>query len=710
MGDFNPQEAVACDTETTGLLRYKGQRAFAIALCDEGGETWYCEWYVDPCTREVYPKPEDIEFLKKYLENPKLAKVFHNAKFDIGMLEKIGIDLNPSVHEIHDTHIMARSANNVEFTLGLKPLAKKYLGIPSSDEADLKKAVQDARRRAKEYNKHLEEGDEAILLGEEPEMDYWLPRYYDPSNDLCEKYCRQDTFRTMGLFLKYCQVFSKDQDLYHNYQHEMFELWPEVKNMEDRGMRIDRDMVLSMKSKAEADIQHAYDKMIGIIVNMDLQPFDKPTSVVLFNPSSSKQIARILYLPVGQGGLGLASKKVTDKGSLSTDKNALRELQHEEFVRHLIAYRAGEQVLKLFFEKYLELMTPCPITGEMILYPGLNQCGTVTFRFSSSNPNLQQVGNPKTAHNVVTSYHPRAPFGPRKGYRWYAFDFAQQELRLFASISQNPFLLREIREGRDPNTSCANKAWGGKGNPAAMKAGALALDLNREIPTNEKVAEVWKQYGWNDTKSVRLGGQSTEAAMIVEDWLSKFNYEIVAAEKSIERSNSRGRAKNVVFAKIYGGGATSVMELLYCTEKEAREFLREYDIVMPEVNVYMNEMIRKAKKDGYIINPYGRKLWVEEGFEYRAVNYMIQSTAATQMKDCIIRASKYLRKTGLDAHVLMTIHDELLFEIKEEHCHKWLIRGLVTLMEDTGGRIDIPTPVEPKRIRVSWDSKEDVKL
>ncbi len=709
---FAPRKKYSLDTETTGLRSYHGDSPFSVSMCDEEGETWYCEWEVDPFTREVLYMQEDIDFINLYASDPNIENVFHNAKFDKRMMEKFGVVFNG---RIHDTYIAARVCNNIEFSLGLKNLAWKYLEIPQEDEKELQKAVTRARAKARKYNNDNEKAGnpKRILMHKDSKADYWLPKYFDPEHNANEEYCRQDTFRTMGLHLYYEIVMSKDEYLQRAYEEEMYDLWPVVTQMENRGMRITEAEVRVQNDKAHDDLEYHRQKMVEMIMEHDLHPFEDLTKDrTKFNPGSSKQLPRVLYLEKGKGGLGLTTHRTSDKtGEMSTDKKAIRELVWHPFIQHLIQYRSAEQAIGLFFEKYLDLMSVCPITGDKILRPGLNQCGAVTFRFSCQDPNLQQVGNPKTAGNAqFVSYEARAPFGPRTGFVEYGADYSQQELRIFAHVGQIPFLLNEILAGNDPNSACANKAWGGKNNPAALKAASYALELGSPNCNNEKVLEIWEQFDWNSTAAREYGFASTRSFILADQWLARFNYDIVVAEASLGKSNTRGRAKQVVFAKVYGGGAKSVMEILYCTLKQAAEFMHDYDVAIPDINIYMKEMIDRSKGDGYIINPYGRKVRVEPEFAYRSVNYMVQSTAACMMKDSIVRCDRFLKSTGLDAHVLMTIHDELIFEFKKEDAKKWALRGICEIMEDTEGRISIPTPVEMKRYSNSWSKYEKVKL
>jgi DNA polymerase I-like protein with 3'-5' exonuclease and polymerase domains len=707
---FNPVKKFALDTETTGLRHRQNDQVFSVSMCDEEGETWFCEWEVDPFTRNVLYFHEDIDFINKFASDPNIENVFHNSKFDIGMMRKFGVVFEG---KIHDTYIAARVCNNIEFSLGLKNLAKKYLDIPEDDEKELKKAVTRARNFARKFNREQEECGlpKRILLADDSKADYWLPKYFDPSHNANEEYCRKDTFRTMGLHLWYEQIMESDPYLKTAYEEEMFKIYPAVIKMENRGMSLDPEQVRVQLARAYHDIDFHLGAMQAMVAEHGLQPFEDPECKKEFNPGSTKQLRRVMYLPKGEGGLGLFTKRESDSGGLSTDKKAIRELIDQPFVQHLVQYRAAQQVIGLFFEKYLDLMIDCPMTGDKVLHPGLNQCGTVTFRFSSNDPNLQQVGNPQTSGNTqFLTFNARAPFRPRTGYDMYGADFSQQELRILAHTGQIPFLLEQINTGQDPNSGCANKAWGGKNNPAALKAASYAMELGSPESNREEVQNLWKEIGWNEKAAREFGFMSTRSYMVADEWLSQFDYDIVLAEKSLGKSSTRGRAKQVLFAKVYGGGPTSVMEILYCTYDQASSFMADYDRAIPELNIYMKEMIARAQKDGFIINPYGRKIRVDKDYAYRSVNYMVQSTAACMMKNVIVRCDQFLEKTGLDAHNLMSIHDELIFEIKKGHDKKWLLRGLCTIMEDTEGRISVPTPVEMKRYSTTWSKHEKVIL
>jgi DNA polymerase I-like protein with 3'-5' exonuclease and polymerase domains len=87
-----PGRVVAVDCETTGLDAYQGHKPFAFSFCDENGITAYVEWDVDPRTREVQISPRDLRVLRRFFADKTITKVFHNASFDLDMIE-IGLGI-----------------------------------------------------------------------------------------------------------------------------------------------------------------------------------------------------------------------------------------------------------------------------------------------------------------------------------------------------------------------------------------------------------------------------------------------------------------------------------------------------------------------------------------------------------------------------------------------------------------------------------------
>ena len=122
---------VAVDTETTGLSPWKGDRPFVVSWCWNNGDTGYVRWKVNPFTREVSPDPADLKMLRGFISNPDIPKVFHNAMFDLRMLEMIGV---PVKGRVDDTMFALRVLENDLMTYGLKPVCERLFGISDDDQ------------------------------------------------------------------------------------------------------------------------------------------------------------------------------------------------------------------------------------------------------------------------------------------------------------------------------------------------------------------------------------------------------------------------------------------------------------------------------------------------------------------------------------------------------------------------------------------------
>jgi len=724
-GHFIAGSLLAVDTETTGLRAWQGDCPFSIAFCNEAGGTIYFEWPVDPKTRRVQPDSVELAKVKRLMEDPAVEKVFHNAKFDVRMLENsFGIR---TLGRVHDTMFAAHVCNTLEGSYGLKRLANKYLDYPETDLSELKKIVQRCRRIGKKLG---------WALAEDLEADYWMPMAFqrlghagylrqigldEAQAEACKRYCIGDVERTMLLFAFFREAMvgiqqeydaesadlqrhlteypeeapafaiKTDQtrmDIAKTYAREI-ELWPINYQMETRGVRVDPVVVATETKRCHEEIA----KWKPVVMNRAWKGFDI---------DSPQQCGKLFY-----GKLHLPILKRTARGQPQVNFDALMQHVENPVVAALFKYRAAEKALKSFFLKYTENLLPDPLNpGGFALHPDFNQVGPCTGRFSCRNPNLQNVANALTTRSSEP-IQARTPFGPRPGFIWYHIDYQQLEVRIFADVCEEGFMIEALTSGRDLHTECTNKAWGGPGNPAAIRAAVHALELDATGDhRNPAVQAAWKEWGLKDPRILK----DPERERLAEEWLADFDFDIVKAEKSLEKKTSRAKAKMLLFLKIFGGGAGAAADLIRCSYEEAKQFLKDYDVAFPRISEYLETLSGQAKADGYIVNRYGRRISVTSDAPYRCVNYMVQGSAADLMKRSMVRAHGYLRESGLDAHMVLTIHDELVFEVRKEHAYKSMLRGLVELMADHEGHFRVETPAEIDKVTVRWDKKEKVNL
>ena len=221
-----PGNAIAVDTETTGLNVRKGDQPYIISFCNEDGETCVFEWPVDPFTRCVKASPRDLKILRPWFGDPNIAKVFHNSNFDLSMIE-VGLGI-PVRGQIHDTMIAMHCWRSYEKSYGLKELANKYLEFDDDDEKALRDATIAARRKAKSLG---------WSIADDVEPDYWLLMALDPKNRLCRVYADRDAQRTMLLWM-FAKIGLDQDGTWDTYEDEM-QVCRALGAIGHRGIRID---------------------------------------------------------------------------------------------------------------------------------------------------------------------------------------------------------------------------------------------------------------------------------------------------------------------------------------------------------------------------------------------------------------------------------------------------------------------------------------
>ncbi len=644
---------VYCDTETTGLRPYSGDRAYAVIVKQKDGPVRYWRWRVDPYSRQVEYNSEDVKALQRIFNSADRV-VFHNAPFDVTMLRFAGVEID--LHKVDDTVIMVRCLRSTE-DAQLKQLALRYFNFPVDDEKELKRATQTARREGKRKGYMLAQG-----LKENLPPDYWLA-----PNALVRRYAVNDVKRTELLDKLLWPMIKQDKQTSKIYNMEMRDLFPVVMAMEQRGVRIYLDKV-----------KHNYRTTVKLQERNGAKPLRRAASNELFNPSSATQVAELFYEV-----LDWPVVKRTAKGSPATNKEALLLLRGEQGVDAslldaLQTYK-DLQKQKEFLASYLKFAV---IEGKQhVIHPKLKQYGAGTGRFSCSEPNLQQTADAdKTKSNVQV----RNVFGPRNGYCWLCADYSQMEVRGFADLLNITTALKAINKGLDTHSFIANEAFADDGN-------------NWEDACFEN---------YNRSGAVLYDDEITVA-------MHDYNNDLVAFEKAIHKdSKHRSYSKTGVFAWIYGAGVMKIAETLRLPVDEAQVIVDRLKKVMPEMARNSRRLIRQATRDGYITTAGGRRVWAEPGREYAVVNYLIQGSCADLMKQSLVRLHGFLNDNRIPGQVILTIHDEVIIEVKTKAADLELMQKIKQIMEDHNGLFSIDMPVDIAIVEEgdTWDHKKDVDL
>ena len=264
------------------------------------------------------------------------------------------------------------------------------------------------------------------------------------------------------------------------------------------------------------------------------------------------------------------------------------------------------------------------------IHSNFKQTGTATGRLSSSDPNLQNIPIKTELGREFRRY-----FVPSSDeYLLIDADYSQIELRLLADISGDATMIEAFLSGEDIHTSTASKVFG--------------------VSIDEVTPEL------------------------------------------------RKRAKAVNFGIVYGIGDFSLSQDLKITRNQAREYIDSYLATYADVDAYLKNIVVSAYENGYVTTEFGRRRYIPEleghnkmlkKFGERvAMNSPIQGTAADIIKIAMINVDQKLRERGIDARLILQVHDELLVETHRD-CADEALEILRYEMENAV-KLSVPLDVE----------------
>ncbi len=388
---------IGVDTETQGLRPEIGHRIIGPSV-SLGSDREHDDHFYVPIRHQNYDNcPLDAyrnEF-GRLLADPELSKVFFNLKFDQKMFQMDRIKI---VGPVHDGMLLAYILQEDKKRLGLKFLAEQVLGEKPDDQQALKLhlyAKFPNMTKEKEFMEKLE--------------------FADP-NVVCQYAC-SDTRLTLALFEHYMKVLNKKgtekenkaaKKLYTNYEKEI-EVAIGLVDTELRGVPVDLDLL----KKEAAVIKKKFEK-----IHLELC---QETGLPKFNPKSGTQVHSLLFDILG---LPLPKAERSATGKVSLDDKALKHIDHPIAQKIREFRKASDAYSKYWFgmQKW--------VTENGLIHPNLKATGTVSARFSSSDPNLQN--QPPTMRPV---------FLVRPNYKSLRWDYSQIEMRIFAHYSKDKVLV-----------------------------------------------------------------------------------------------------------------------------------------------------------------------------------------------------------------------------------------------------------------------------
>lgn len=430
--------------------------------------------------------------------------VFHNAKFDIRVCKnQLGVELKAW----WDTQLAASCLNENE-SHRLKDLHLKY--CKSEDDESLT------------YDK-LFEG---------------IPFTYIPVTT-GYLYAAGDAVKTWEL-MEFQQKYLTKEKLpgpYYVFKNIEMPIIPVVAAMEDRGICLDKEFAAELSEKYNQQMKEREARIYEVL---DMYK-DEIEAYKLANPNnilsdpigigSSKQIAVILY-----DILGLKSPdKEKPRG---TGEDILVRLD-TPISQALLDYRETAKLLSTYVDKMPGILNPK--TGK--IHCSFHQYGAATGRFSSSDPNMQNI----PSHNKEI----RRMFRAQPGFVLISSDFSQQEPRTLAHMSQDEHLIQAYKDGKDIYAWIAEKIY--------------------KVP-------------YEECKEFRPDGT-----------------------KNPEGKKRRDSVKSIILGIMYGRGAKAIAEQLNCSTKEAQKIIDQFYDSFPKVKKWMDSVLNNARRYGFVETAWGRK-------------------------------------------------------------------------------------------------------
>lgn len=353
---------------------------------------------------------------------------------------------------------------------------------------------------------------------------------------------------------------------------------------------------------------------------------------VAFNISSPTQLKEILFKK-----LGVSVKNIKKgKTGLSTAASELEKLRGAHpIIEFIFEHRELAKLISTYVNALPKLINKK--TGRV--HTSFNQTITATGRLSSSNPNLQNIPIRTELGKSI-----RKAFVAEKGYKLISADYSQIELRIIASLAKDDKMISAFEKNLDIHAATASEIF--------------------KIPLCDVTPKMRRQ------------------------------------------------AKAINFGIMYGMGPRGLADAADISFDEAQIFIDEYFALYANIKKFIDKTIQGAHENGFVETYFGRRRYLPEiasgspfiraGAERMAINHPIQGTSADLIKMAMIKVNDKLRNAELaeravskmqsEVKMLLQIHDELLFEARENSAEK--ISAVIKREMENAAKFESPIKVE----------------
>jgi len=596
--DLRKAEEIAIDLETrdpdlkklgSGAISGNGE-VVGIAVAVDGYKNYF------PIAHGTGPnmdRDKVLRWFKDICESPA-TKIFHNAMYDVCWIRNLGIKINGL---IVDTMIAASLIDENRFSYTLNSLSWIYLN-KGKNESLLNKAAKER--------------------GLDPKADMWKM----PASEV-GSYAEEDAALTLELW-NYFKKIIIEEDLQGVFNLET-DLFPCLVDMRHLGVRVDIEKASQLKTALAAKEQNLL-QQIKIESGVDTQ---------IWAARSIEKVFQKLNLPY----------EVTEKtGAPSFTKNFISKHNHP-VVRMIAEARKINKVSTTFIDTILKHEHNGRIHAD------INQIrsddgGTVTGRFSYSNPNLQQI----PARDPDTGPLIRSLFIPEEGCKWGTFDYSQQEPRLVAHYA--------LRFEYDSAQVIADSYE----NDPSTDFHQIVADMANIDRKEAKTINLGLFYGMGKAKLQNELGVSKEKA---DELFNQYHGQVPFVKELMtgvmEAAQNKGRIKTLLgrrcrfpkYEPILRGSDWGTF-----VPAQDHETILELQKMGPHELDDDGNVVKD--KDGKPKKNYWHQNPIRRAFTYKALNKLIQGSAADMTKKAMVD----LYKEGLLGHI--QIHDELDFSIESE--------------------------------------------
>lgn len=507
------------------------------------------------------------------------------------------------------------------------------------------------------YNKY-------ILHGKGSSEDYGdlfegIPFNYVPI-EVATVYGANDGFKTYALYKFQAQYLREDhpredfRKVYYVFREVEMPLIPLCTDMEMRGVEIREDFAKELSedfNKEMVEVEAKCDAYVDqfkqyILDHNNLMRLTKGTCKI--NYSSPQQVAALFYDIFKLRSVsrkeprGTGDKIIQKFLSTAKKKDTKKSREFAEFLENYQRFKEIKKLLGTYVDKIPQVKEP----KINAVYTTYNQYGAKTGRFSSSDTvskiNLQNI--PSKEKRI------RKIFKARDGYKLVGGDFSQIEPRVLAFLSGDESMINAYKEGKDLYAIMGSQVY---------------------------------QLPYEDCREFYPDGTV-----------------------NAEGKHRRTTMKSVLLGIMYERGATAIGEQFNKSAEWAQQLIDNFYKSFPKINQYRLKIENMAETYGYVTTITGRKrrlpdMQLEDKDDYRyqeahrqSLNSVIQGSSADIMKLSMIAIYNDPRYKALDCHMIITVHDELIMEVPEDHIKEGAELLVGTMKRVGHSLIDLPMSVD----------------